>query len=887
MNHPQALATGTRLVQDYEIQRILGAGGFGITYLAEELPLARSVTLKEYFPVDFATRTEDLGAVPRSEGSTRDFNWGLDRFLDEAQTLARFDHPNIVKVYRYFRANGTAYMALKWEEGQSLKSWLKDLGRTPRQAEIDAILEPLLAALEVVHASDFLHRDIAPDNIILRTDGSPVLIDFGSARGDLAQRSRTVSALVKPGYSPYEQYSEDSANQGPWTDIYALAATLYHLTSGKRPQDAPARIVGDELRPAGDAALGAFRPAFLDAIDQALALDIAQRPQTVAAWRALLFAGKAARPVAGTVAGDGAAAADPAPEPLASGNAAATRPLTPSEAPGGFFAFGRNRASTAHADKSAAQPGARPKPRPPQFTPRNQAKRQQSGTGFRRGGLMSRLRRGREGGATGAAAGHGADTQAALTSTAQAEAVASAVAMRNTAPRRPAAPGPKAPYVRRGIGYLRDSWRQISENAGAVLREAAASPVAATAGAGLPQSAMADEPVGRQSAAGGQFGRTSRPPTPPAGRALQAIAAIEQLPAERKPPRVRRNWRTGIKWRSVVFKLVLGALIAAGAVSLQQSLPTYLTQRTAKTTSASIPSLLERQFNAHAGGVSQIAFGQNGRSIVTTGADNTLKVWSVTWGSLSREIAHDYGPVTALSTRGSRAVTGHAEGDLAVWDLVSGERVVHIKRNEARIWDVTFIDDASERIAVAAHDWSITLWDLANPQRPLHIFEGHENPVQSLAVNKSAGLLISGGADRTLRIWNLSTLSLRTTRKRVHGDFVTSIAISSDYERLASGDLAGGLRLWSGDGGRRLRRLRAHDDAITALAFIGGRDVLASASKDGRVRLWNMRRGSPIRTLGSKGVGVNGMVVTPDGAQLLTAGADGTVRVWRTRLGGR
>ena len=229
-----ALPDGTELVGDYRIKRVLGAGGFGITYLADEIALARLVTIKEYFPSDFAARESD-GASPRSKESTADYNWGLERFIEEAQTLARFVHPNIVRVYRYFRANKTAYMVLHFEEGGSFKAWLKNLNRAPRQAELEKIIAPLLDALEIVHAGDYLHRDIAPDNIIIRKDGVPVLIDFGSARGEIASHSRTVSALVKPGYSPYEQYATNSKQQGPWTDIYALGATLYHAIAGKRP----------------------------------------------------------------------------------------------------------------------------------------------------------------------------------------------------------------------------------------------------------------------------------------------------------------------------------------------------------------------------------------------------------------------------------------------------------------------------------------------------------------------------------------------------------------------------------------------------------------------------------------------------------------------------
>src|SRR5262245_13485101 len=284
-----ALPDGTDLVDDYRIRRVLGAGGFGITYLADEKALGRLVTIKEYFPAEFAAR-RDRTVAPRSREATGDYQWGLDRFIEEAQTLARFDHPNIVRVHRYFRANNTAYMVLHFEEGGSFKAGLRNLKRAPRQRELDKMIAPLLDALDAIHRANFLHRDIAPDNIMVRKDGSPVLIDFGSARVAIASHSRTVSALVKPGYSPYEQYATTGANQGPWTDIYALGATLYHAVAGKRPPDAPSRVVSDDYVPAREAALSSYRGTFLDAIDKALRLEVDERPRTITEWRTTLLA---------------------------------------------------------------------------------------------------------------------------------------------------------------------------------------------------------------------------------------------------------------------------------------------------------------------------------------------------------------------------------------------------------------------------------------------------------------------------------------------------------------------------------------------------------------------------------------------------------------------
>ncbi|MEO1610224.1 MAG: protein kinase [Pseudomonadota bacterium] len=285
MTSSLSLPIGTVLAGDYRIEQLLGAGGFGVTYLAYELAVDRYVTIKEYFPTDFVSRNHKGVVIARSQADVEDYQWGLDRFIVEAKALGRFDHHNIVRLYRYFRANETAYMVLHFEEGQSLKEWLKSLGRAPRQQELDQLVSPLLDALEVIHGADFLHRDIAPDNVIVRADHTPVLIDFGSARGEIATHSRTLSALIKPGYSPYEQYAETGKKQGPWTDIYAFAGTLYFAVTGKRPTDAPSRLLKDELQPAEQIAIGAFRKKFLRAIDKGLRLDMDQRPKSIAAWR--------------------------------------------------------------------------------------------------------------------------------------------------------------------------------------------------------------------------------------------------------------------------------------------------------------------------------------------------------------------------------------------------------------------------------------------------------------------------------------------------------------------------------------------------------------------------------------------------------------------------
>ena len=281
------LPTGTQ-IDHYVIDTVLGAGGFGITYLAKHFRLAKTFAIKEYFPNDFSYREGRSIKPTATNGST--YRWGLDRFLAEARSLAKFKHPSIVDVVSVFEANDTAYIVLAYESGHSFRDWLDDLDRPVSQAEIDVIAAALLDALEDVHAHDLLHRDIAPDNIMIRADGVPVLIDFGAARASLKGVAQAFSVIVKKGYSPPEQYSSNPEHQGPWTDIYAMSATFYKAVTGKTPLDATDRLLQDTLEPAATLlAASGFRPGFLAAIDHGLKLPPSDRPRDVATWRRAVF----------------------------------------------------------------------------------------------------------------------------------------------------------------------------------------------------------------------------------------------------------------------------------------------------------------------------------------------------------------------------------------------------------------------------------------------------------------------------------------------------------------------------------------------------------------------------------------------------------------------
>jgi serine/threonine protein kinase len=280
-----ALPVDYRL-HEYRIEKILGVGGFGASYLAHDTNLNAKVAIKEYLPNELAARNEETAVVyPRRASDSESFNTGLDRFLLEARTLAAFRHHNIVRVSRFFEANGTAYMVMEYERGESFNAWMKkrrqDGEPTLDEVKLIAMMVPLLDGLEKIHAAGFLHRDIKPANIYMRhEDGSLVLLDFGAARQAIGGAQQGMTAIVTPGYAPFEQYHTHGV-QGPWSDLYAVGGVLYWCVVGEKPVEAAARIQSDPQAKAVDAAKGRYSESFLRAIDWALEPRAEQRPQSI------------------------------------------------------------------------------------------------------------------------------------------------------------------------------------------------------------------------------------------------------------------------------------------------------------------------------------------------------------------------------------------------------------------------------------------------------------------------------------------------------------------------------------------------------------------------------------------------------------------------------
>ncbi|RZL08163.1 MAG: DUF4384 domain-containing protein, partial [Rubrivivax sp.] len=285
-DHGNTLPVGT-YVGEFEVTDVLGEGGFGIVYLAWDHSLERKVALKEYMPSSLAARGAGLGVTVKSARHQETFEAGRRSFVNEAKLLAQFDHPSMVKVYRFWEANGTAYMVMPFYEGTTLKDTLKEMGSPPDEAWLTALLAPVSEALEVLHNQQCYHRDIAPDNIILlKGSGKPLLLDFGAARRVIGDMTQALTVILKAGYAPIEQYAEvPGMNQGPWTDVYALAASVYYAIHGKTPPPAVGRLVNDGYVPLVQSAAGRYSEQFLAAIDHALAVKPDERTQNMAQLR--------------------------------------------------------------------------------------------------------------------------------------------------------------------------------------------------------------------------------------------------------------------------------------------------------------------------------------------------------------------------------------------------------------------------------------------------------------------------------------------------------------------------------------------------------------------------------------------------------------------------
>lgn len=284
----QALKPGYRL-DEFEIRRTVGAGGFGIVYEAWDCSLSRTVALKEYMPASLASRAEGATVHVISDEHASVFSKGMSSFINEAKTLAQFDHPALLRVYRFWEQNGTAYMVMPYYRGCTLKDMVRNHPELINEGWLKRVLSSLLDVLTFLHDHGCFHRDIAPDNVFILENGNPVLLDFGAARKIIGEEEDIQTIILKPGYAPVEQYAEDgSMPQGAWTDIYALAAVTYFAMTGRAPPSSVTRAVQDPLEPLEKQALPGYSALFLRGLDQGLQVSPRLRPATTEDFRKAL-----------------------------------------------------------------------------------------------------------------------------------------------------------------------------------------------------------------------------------------------------------------------------------------------------------------------------------------------------------------------------------------------------------------------------------------------------------------------------------------------------------------------------------------------------------------------------------------------------------------------
>ena len=285
---PLALKPGSILNGRYSVGRVLGQGGFGITYIAQDYQTKKRVAIKEYLPAEFAGRTQSNSVKPHSENARDNFEYGKAQFLEEAKTLAAFiGDEHIVRIYSYFEENNTAYFVMEYVDGYALDKYMAQKGGRLSVDEANRLLLPLMLSLEKVHAKGIIHRDIAPDNIIVTKDGTAKLIDFGAARYSTGEKSKSLDVILKHGFAPTEQYMR-RGKQGPYTDVYALAATYYYAITGKILPDAVERMQEDTMFV--PSTLGVkIQPEQEEALLKALEVNYSDRYHSMAAFHQAMF----------------------------------------------------------------------------------------------------------------------------------------------------------------------------------------------------------------------------------------------------------------------------------------------------------------------------------------------------------------------------------------------------------------------------------------------------------------------------------------------------------------------------------------------------------------------------------------------------------------------
>jgi serine/threonine protein kinase len=703
--HRNSLPAGTQLAE-YAIDSVLGHGGFGITYLAHDTTLEAKVAIKEYLPHQIAQRDDKTGHVlPQpNRDAVRDYHWGLKNFVKEARALAQFKHPHIVRVLRFFEANGTAYMVMEYEEGQSLAQYLKRQGPRLDEAMLLRIFIPILNGLHAVHEAKMLHLDIKPENIYIRADGSPMLIDFGSARQAIATQSHGQRVALTYGYAPIEQYP-DKGQQGPWTDVYALGASMYRCVTGKKPGDALERYQtvlkykADPLTPATKAGKNRYQASLLECIDWAMQIYPKDRPQS-------------ARELQDSLMGKGRTAQQP------------RRHVAPAN-------FSTSAARTAPAYASARGPAVRVSSRP--------GTRRRSTSGF----LILIFA-----GVIGLAAYlYGPQwLERETTPVAEPEGKAAprldGVSGKTDKPVPVAAAVPSPPAARSTLPVVA---AQTLTGHGDWVTSVAIAPDGRWLVSGSNDKSVRVWDLSDGALLGTLRGHTVVVNSVAVSPDGQWIASASNDGTVRvwdvKTGETRHVLRGyGHPLFSVAFSPDARRVISAGR---DRTIFVW------EVVSGKRLLALE----GHKGDVNTVAFSPDGQQIASSGADRTIRIWNAQTGVELNNFGGHKDPVLSLaySADGQWLASGDAGGTTRVWETrgYSHERTIASALNG--VLSLSFSRDGRWLAAGTAD----RLLRILNPQdgSVAQVLDGHEGYVHSVSFAADDSLLASGGRDRSIRLW--------------------------------------------------------------------------------------------------------------------------------------
>lgn len=701
--HQNALKPGSTLA-DYTIESVLGHGGFSVTYLAHDNALGAHVAIKEYLPQEVAARDgRTTFVVPRaSKDAIRQYHWGLKNFVKEARALARFKHHNIVRVLRFIEANGTAYTVMEYERGKTLAQDLKDKGQRLDESSLLRIVMPILNGLHAVHEVGLLHLDIKPENIYLRSDGSPMLIDFGSTRHAMTEGRTTGRVTLTHGYAPVEQYP-DRGKLGPWSDVYALGATMYRCVTGKRPDDALDRYRAildyktDPMKPASRAAAGRYRPVLLECIDSAMQIHAKDRPQSAREFQDYLV-GRAKLPHAAAVtpvAPVRARGIRRVRRRIAVGFARATRTiivlvLLGASGIGGWLAwpkiehFWLTLYEYSSAERKVVAPPSHPKPASshaqkrshPTPIPRAVVAKPEAREPIASAPMPTVLRS--------VLPGHADWVQA--------------VAFAPRSHRLATASNDRSIRL----------WDVDAENALAVMRQE------------YPANALGFAPDGRTFASASSDGSVYLWDAATGG-------AIGRYDASSYP------------LFSVVYSPDGKTLAAAGKDRLIYVWNLRDGQR--------------RTFEGHSGAINALAFRPDGKTLVSASADRTIKIWDLANGGEITSLAGHKDPILALalSADGRWLVSGDAGNAIRLWDMQTLSHTRTLTDVPQAVLSLVFAPDGTW-IAAGCADGVVYLLDVETG-RITQTLKGHTDFVQAVALSRDGQLLASGGRDHAVRIW--------------------------------------------------------------------------------------------------------------------------------------